>query len=140
MKREIKFRAWHRGHSKMYSVKTMDFIEKVNDKMLLKTETPIGYIIANLRQCELMQFTGLLDKNGKEIYHFDIVNNKWLVFLDLVSGVYLIDISNGDIIRYKYQEGIKYEITRNYFERHQEISQNCQGVIDKLISQTNRTM
>ena len=82
--REIKFRAWHRGQAKMYPVKTMDFIDKVNDKLLLKTETQIGYIIANLRQCEIMQFTGLTDKNGKEIYEGDIVHvdsrgNPWVI-------------------------------------------------------------
>ena len=77
------------------------------------------------------QFTGLHDKNGVEIYDFDIVDNTYLVCLDLIYGIHLIDISNGDIIAYK--EGTTHENTGKYFEQHEKISQNCQRSIDKFI-------
>ncbi|MEK6879780.1 MAG: YopX family protein [Nanoarchaeota archaeon] len=61
--REIKFRAW-------------DDCEK---KMVVPTEEELGYWLDNQNKgikefyMVLMQFTGLLDKNGKEIYEGDIL-------------------------------------------------------------------
>ncbi len=86
----------------------------------------------------VVEYTGLKDKNGVESAHFDIANDKYLLYLDLVYGLYLIDISNGAIIR--YEEGIIKEITGNYFEQHEKISEDCQRGINKLLSQANRTM
>lgn len=68
--REIKFRAFVDG--KMYPVTNLDYIQDGSGIIAhihvkgINQEIPSG-------QFELMQYTGLKDKNGKEIYEGDIL-------------------------------------------------------------------
>src|SRR5690606_34029770 len=69
--REIKFKLWHKGFKKFFTTNYSDQISMMPD----------GNIFW-MGECEtdnftLLQYTGLKDKNGKEIYEGDIVRGKY---------------------------------------------------------------
>ena len=64
--REIKFRAW--DGEKMVSP---DHIDRWGNAWWTENSIPT-------RSGTVMQYTGLKDKNGKEIYESDILRNKWI--------------------------------------------------------------
>ena len=70
--KEIKFRAWDKEHREMKSDITLDVLKIYGNSLN-----------EGLKHTELMQFTGLKDKNGKEIYentlvHIDESNRQYL--------------------------------------------------------------
>ena len=112
-KREIKFRAWqdnemlYQEKDHIYGIK--EFIDKL-------------YI-----DCDFMQYTGLKDKTGKEIYYDDLINingfsGNFRVILDDNSQSPRIDKDPGYFLTKQMQ--LVFKIIGNIYESPELLKEN----------------
>lgn len=124
--RTIKFRAWDKQYKQLGMVTHLDFItnELDHDKNLSEPKSTEHF--------ELMQFTGLLDKNGKEIYEGDIVkpftddgNLAQVIFLN-GSFVLATQKKDGSYLIWNYMES-EVEIIGNIYENPELLNEVKNG-------------
>lgn len=122
-----KFRYWSHALQRMAEVIAINFTK--NELTIMPEST--GYIVP-LNEKYLMQSTGLLDKNGTEIFEGDIIKmrfprdrrfiGRFKVIKDPVStGIALLDesLTNEGFNLYNYMHDY-YEVVGNVFEEYEK--------------------
>lgn len=137
MNREIKFRIWDIENKKMLKVQELDFEPTFyGGRIAIRPDQYNDYF--DTEDMILMQYTGLHDKNGKEIYEGDIVlldcyyyeepafDGEFKVIYDDINGMWLlVDLENKD-------RGFTFGEIRSYYKAEIEVIGNIYDNLELL--------
>ena len=111
-----KFRAWHKPMQRMSEVLAISFERQ---KVKIKHQRGTTHMTVPFDDVELMQSTGIFDKNSKEIFEDDIVKTtrffKELIgIVKQLEGAWVIDTEKGAV--YLWSDIDENEILGNTWE------------------------
>lgn len=119
--KELKIKAWLKKEKKMVSIIGIDFnyeyIRYTEDDNLFNSD----YKVAEFKDIELLQFTGLKDNGGQELYEADVIKFNdgvddiyGLISYDDEDGTYRVSYEN--ITEHLSEREGDFEIIGNIFE------------------------
>ena len=143
--REIKFRAWDKRAKQMYQVTDLGIGEKSWEKYAENyAEQPkTGYNKFYPEEVEIMQYIGLHDKNGKEIYEGDIIyviseDENAFILWDKETARYIIQFE-GWCADFDNYYGKELEIIGNIYENPVEYDEIDIDSIEELKEVTSQS-
>ena len=115
--REIKFRAWVKEKKAIFEVILIDYVTKKVTYLLERVGHLLSIRDAKFNDVELMQYTGLKDKNNKEIYEGDIL------FESFGERYYKVVFENGS-----FRAEFKGDFEEYSFDLIDVVAQGCEIV------------
>lgn len=116
MAREIKFRAWCEKLGMVCNVLSIDFLNK--DVLVVYDETRANQLVLHEGEFELLQFTGLFDKQGVEVYEGDIVKIRYVSRpIEVIYSTILASFLIGNEHRFTALQDI--EVIGNIYENRE---------------------
>ena len=122
--REIKFRVWHKGKKIINEVFGIDILHKE----IFFSNGDVDYCeISDFKYIELMEYTGLKDKNNKEIYEGDIVtlhNGKYKVIFNSKEARFVLRDDEFEMnIPFTNNNNKRMEVVGNIYENPELIKE-----------------
>ena len=126
--REIKFRAWHESEKKMFYPDNKFHLITGNKVLKLDPQIELYRYYIMPIEIEVMQYTGLKDSNGVEIYENDIIDvagsvegsGKWKVVFE--EGAFCVETPRYICLLFPdiFESAIDYRVIGNIHE-HPEL-------------------